>query len=119
MVNSYGTDTETVKVTPTNVSTNTEAISTDGRALAEDLLARCQTLLHELEEFKIFVTEQGLEQEPAVDIHKFHTSVTTEHKSLQKLADADLTAEKTIHTLRSSNLPFCTSFRSLSFPFFD
>ena len=67
---------------------------------------RCQILLGELESFRVFVAEQRLEQEPAVDIHKFQNSVATEHKSLQKLADADLTAEKTVHTLRSSNLPF-------------
>ena len=90
----------------TNGSTHTEITSTNGSALAEDLLARCQNLLHELEEFRIFMTKQRREQEPTVDIHKFEASVATEHKSLQKLADADLTVEKTIHTLRSSNLPF-------------
>ena len=87
-------------------STNTEATSTEGSALAEDLVRRCRILLKELEDFRKFVAEQRLEQEHAVDIHKFQTSVATEHKSLQKLADADPTAEKTIHTLRSSNLPF-------------
>ena len=81
-------------------------MSIEGISLAEDLLARCQTLLNELEDFRKFVTQQKLEQETAVDINKFQTSVTTEHRSLQKLAEADLTAEKTIHTLRSSNLPF-------------
>ncbi|KAF6231459.1 hypothetical protein HO173_010211 [Letharia columbiana] len=90
----------------TNGSATTEAASTEGSSLVEDLLARCQSLVNELEDFKKFVAEQRLEQEPAVDIHKFQTSVATEHKSLQKLAYADLTAEKTIHTLRSSNLPF-------------
>lgn len=83
-----------------------EATSTEGIALAEELLARCQSLLNELEEFEKFMSEHMSEQEPAIDIHKFQTSVATEHKSLQKLAGADLTAEKTIHTLRSSNLPF-------------
>lgn len=87
-------------------TTSTKTASTEGSALAEDLLARCQSLLNELEDFRKFVTEQRSEQEPAVDIHKFQTSIATEHKSLQKLANADLTAEKTIHTLRSSNLPF-------------
>ena len=90
----------------TSDSANTEAMSTEGSALAEDLLARCQILLNELEDFRKFVTQQKLEQETAVDINKFQTSVTTEHRSLQKLAEADLTSEKTIHTLRSSNLPF-------------
>ena len=81
-------------------------MSTEGSALAEDLLTRCQSLLNELEEFRKFMSERRSVQEPAVDIHKFQTSVATEYKSLQKLANADLTAEKTIHTLRSSNLPF-------------
>ena len=81
-------------------------MSTEGSSLAENLLARCQTLLSELEDFRGFVTKQKLEQESAVDINKFQTSVIAEHKSLQRLAEADLTAEKTIHTLRSSNLPF-------------
>ena len=85
---------------------HTEVTSTDGSALIEDLLSRCQTILNELEDFRAFVTKQRPKQEHAVDIHKFQTSVATEQKSLQKLADADLTAEKTIHTLRSSNLPF-------------
>ena len=106
MVGGYESDVECVEENITMGSTNTEATSTEGSALAEDLLARCQTLLNELEDFEKFVIEQRLEQEPTVDIHKFQTSVATEHKSLQKLADADLTAEKTIHTLRSSNLPF-------------
>lgn len=87
-------------------STNTKATTAEGSALAEDLLGRCRGLLNELEDFRKFVAEQRLEQEHAVDIHKFQTSVSTEYKSLQKLAEADLTAEKTIHTLRSSNLPF-------------
>lgn len=106
MVEGYDFDPHRVEESITNDSMNTEATSIEGNALAEDLLARCQTLLNELEDFRKFVTEQRLEQDPAVDIHKFQTSVATEHKSLQKLAIADLTAEKTIHTLRSSNLPF-------------
>ena len=106
MAEEYNTDAANVVGMITKGSVNTEATSTVGSALAEDLLARCQCLLNELEDFRKFLTEQRLEQEPAVDIHKFQASVVTEHKSLQKLADADLTAEKIIHTLRSSNLPF-------------
>ena len=95
----------------------------DGTALAEALLSKCQSLLGELEEFRRFVERRSSEREHAVDIRKFQTSVSTEQKSLlkvslfllvswvlqltaYKLAEADLTAEKTIHTLRSSNLPF-------------
>ena len=106
MAEDYDSDAENVVDRISVGSANTEATPTEGSTLAEDLLARCQSLLKELEDFRKFVAEQSLEQEPAVDIHKFQTSITTEHKSLQKLADADLTAEKTIHTLRSSNLPF-------------
>ena len=79
---------------------------TEGSALADDLITKSQTLLNELEDFRKFMVEQGNEQEPVVDIHKFQNSVSTEYKSLKKLAHADLSAEKTIHTLRSSNLPF-------------
>ncbi|KAL2048231.1 hypothetical protein N7G274_000142 [Stereocaulon virgatum] len=85
---------------------NGETPSTDGAALAEDLLKRCRSLLTELDDFGAFVLEQKLQQEPAIEIRKFQTSVATELKSLEKLAEADLTAEKAIHTLRSSNLPF-------------
>lgn len=58
---------------------------TDGTALAEDLLARCQALLKELEGFRSFVEERRAEQESAVEIRKFQTSVGTELKSLQKV----------------------------------
>lgn len=106
MIEDYRPDAESVGENISNLSVNTKAPSTEGSSLAEALLARCQTLLNELEDFKKFVNKQKLEQGSVVDIHKFQTSITTEHKSLHKLAKADLTAEKTIHTLRSSNLPF-------------
>lgn len=74
---------------PTNtvaaLTPNTEAATTDGAALAEDLLAICRTLLTELEDFGNFVVEQKLEQEPAVEIRKFQTSVAMELKSLEKV----------------------------------
>ena len=62
-----------------------EAIVIDGGRLAEDLLSKCHTLLRELEEFRNFITEQKLVQEPAVEIRKFQTSVATELKILQKV----------------------------------
>ena len=68
------------------ITTNTEITTTDGAALAEDLLARCRTLLNELEDFGTFVLEQKLEHEPAVEIRKFQTSVATELKSLEKVS---------------------------------
>ena len=64
---------------------NSEAIITDGGRLAEDLVSKCHKLLRELEEFRNFVTEQKLVQEPAVEIRKFQTSVATELKCLQKV----------------------------------
>ena len=94
-------DTET-----TYDTVKSEPTTTDGTALAADLLAQCQTLLSELEAFSEFVAEQKLEQDSAAETRRFQASVITELKSLEKLAAADLTAEKTIHTLRSSNLPF-------------
>ena len=66
-------------------SPNSEAIVTDGNRLAEDLLSKCQNLLRELEEFRNFITEQKLVQDPAVEIRKFQTSVATELKILQKV----------------------------------
>lgn len=57
----------------------------DGTALAESLLARCKTLLSELEAFRTFVDERAAEQEPVVDIRKFQSSVNTELKSLHKV----------------------------------
>ena len=68
------------------ITTNIEITTTDGAALAEDLLAKCRTLLNELENFGTFVVEQKLEQEPAVEIRKFQTSVATELKSLEKVS---------------------------------
>ena len=62
-----------------------EAIVIDGGRVAEDLLSKCHTLLRELEEFRSFVTEQKLVQEPAVEIRKLQTSVATERKILQKV----------------------------------
>ena len=87
-------------------------------ARVEELLARCETLLRELEAFHIFVAgaDKGERDdhtspsigtaEHAVDLRQFHAPVRSELKSLQKLSEGDQDAEKTIHTLKSSNLPF-------------
>ena len=84
----------------------------------EELLARCKTLIHELEEFRVSVAEAKKEEgddhaspsirvaEHAVDLRQFHAPIVSELKSLQKLSEGDQDAEKTIHTLKSSNLPF-------------
>ncbi len=78
----------------------------DGTALAEDLLARCKTLLNELEAFRAFVEERRTEQEPVVDIRRFHTSVGTELKSLQKVPDPMLaTTFKVLMSIASRSRP--------------
>ena len=61
----------------------TEATPADGTILVEDLIAKCHTLLNELEEFRSFITDRR--QEHAVDIRQFHTPVISELKSLQKV----------------------------------
>ena len=84
---------------------------------AEELLVRCHVLLAELEEFRVFVSgaknrdgevhtlSTGV-PEHAVDLRQFHAPIVSKLKSLQKLSEGDQDAEKTIHTLESSNLPF-------------
>ena len=86
----------------------------------EELLANCRALLAELEAFSVFVSEakKGEDRytapfgasigtaEHAVDLRQFQTQVVSELKSLQKLSEGDQNAEKTIHTLKSSNFPF-------------
>ncbi|KAG8530426.1 uncharacterized protein KY384_004928 [Bacidia gigantensis] len=102
--------------------------SSEGTGLAEDLLERCQKLLDELQSFHAYLdaaksrTSARL-SERNVDIRQFQSLVMTERNSLQKghppllfpflvfadptkLSAADPTADKTIHTLKSSNLPF-------------
>ena len=99
--------------------------SADNPVLVEDLLKRCRDLLRELEEFKTFLVEQ--KKENAVELRQFYNSVASELKSLEKvcellgkalmpstdmsiqLSTADPTADLTVHTLRSSNLPFYTA----------
>lgn len=63
---------------------------TEGPALMEDLLHRCQTLLDELNKFKTFIEkakEQGpkIKSEYVADTKHFHAVVQTELGSLQKV----------------------------------
>ena len=88
-----GRSVNTVSITETGfpsieATTNTEATITDGTVLAEDLLARCRSLLNELEDFRSFAAEQKLAQDPAIEIRKFQLSVSAELKSLQKVSRA-------------------------------
>ena len=64
--------------------------SSNGTALAHDLLCRCRSLLGELEEFSDLLKEAKSEvarnpDEYGVDIKHFHGSVQTELKSLEKV----------------------------------
>ena len=61
--------------------------STEGTTLVEWLLKRCQTLLDELEAFRVFLEDakQGQKAEHLVDIKQFYSPVATEMKSLQKV----------------------------------
>ncbi|MCJ1376972.1 hypothetical protein MMC17_000062 [Xylographa soralifera] len=71
---------------------------------ADALLTKCHELLDELEKFQAFLLQE--KKEHTVQLRQFRNSVVSELKSLEKLAQADPSAERTIHTLRSSNLPF-------------
>ncbi|MCJ1266431.1 hypothetical protein MMC22_006316 [Lobaria immixta] len=91
----------------THSITSVEEQRPKGIVIAEELLAQCHQLLSELEEFHAFLTQRRKEQ--MVDIRQFHNSVRSELKSLERLSSADPTAERTVHTLRSSNLQFYTA----------
>jgi len=65
-------------------SRDAQSIS-DGTALADTLLERCKTLLDELEGLRCFLEQRKAQQQHAVDIRKFQSSVGTEYKSLQKV----------------------------------
>ncbi|KAL8737992.1 MAG: hypothetical protein Q9181_001174 [Wetmoreana brouardii] len=85
---------------------NTSSLSA-GANIAEDLVRRCRELLTELESFQEYLIEHKREHE--VEFKPFRNTVTAELKSLEKLRRANPESERTIHTLRSSNLPFCTA----------
>ncbi|KAL8770917.1 MAG: hypothetical protein Q9209_003568 [Squamulea sp. 1 TL-2023] len=75
--------------------------------LAEDLVRRCNELLGELQAFQEYLTQS--KQEHSVEVKTFRNSIAAELKSLKKLRSADPEADRTVHTLRSSNLPFYTA----------
>ena len=67
-----------------------ENLPSEGTALANNLLKRCQRLLDELESFRCFIEEakkngSSSHTENVVDIKQFHVPVLTEMKSLQKV----------------------------------
>ncbi|KAL8940503.1 MAG: hypothetical protein Q9216_002790 [Gyalolechia sp. 2 TL-2023] len=76
----------------------------DGTELAEDLLKGCHALLNELQSFQQYLEEQ--KRENTVEVKPFRNSITAELKSLERLRTADPESDRTVHTLRSSNLPF-------------
>ncbi|MCJ1281570.1 hypothetical protein MMC26_000890 [Xylographa opegraphella] len=88
----------------TSVAVNDEAEAQIPVISADALLTKCHELLGELEKFQAFLLQE--KKEHTVQLRQFRNSVVSELKSLEKLAQADPAAERTIHTLRSSNLPF-------------
>ncbi|KAL8993704.1 MAG: hypothetical protein Q9169_006151 [Polycauliona sp. 2 TL-2023] len=81
--------------------------SNDGTLLAEDLVKKCQKLLNELEAYQSYLAQR--KQGHNVEVKPFRNSIAAELKSLEKLRSADPEADRTVHTLRSSNLPFYTA----------
>ncbi|KAH8801675.1 hypothetical protein F5884DRAFT_523793 [Xylogone sp. PMI_703] len=79
------------------------AAEAEGRNVS-DLQQRCKTILEELEQFEILMNKK--KKDSPVELRRFRGGLLSELKSLQKLSDADPQAEKTLHTLRSSNFPF-------------
>ncbi|KAI9743861.1 MAG: hypothetical protein M1818_002595 [Claussenomyces sp. TS43310] len=71
---------------------------------AVDLLKQCQSLSAELEQFQRYLIER--KQETRVELRHFSKSVKAEFKLIQRTLNADPSAERTAHTLRSSNFPF-------------
>ncbi|KAI9837265.1 MAG: hypothetical protein M1819_000339 [Sarea resinae] len=74
---------------------------------AEGLLQECKTLVSELKEFHALLKER--KQEGRVELRQFQSSVLSEMRALEKLAQADPSEDRIQHALRSSNLPFYTA----------
>ena len=68
----------------------------------EALLARCRDLLFELESFEAYLQQR--KKGKTVDLNTFKNTLRAELKSLEKVDPRP--TEQTIHSLRSSNLPF-------------
>ncbi|KAL8712102.1 MAG: hypothetical protein Q9220_003536 [cf. Caloplaca sp. 1 TL-2023] len=78
--------------------------SNEGPTFADELIARCTELLNELEAFQEHLV--NYKRSKSVEVKPFRNSVASELKTLGKLRSLDPEADRTIHTLRSSNLPF-------------
>ncbi|KAI9788277.1 MAG: hypothetical protein M1835_002359 [Candelina submexicana] len=74
---------------------------------AQELLNRCNRLLRELDQFRDYLKLRS--KQNTVEVRHFRNTVLSELKSLEKLTRADPEADRTRHTLRSSNLPFYTT----------
>ncbi|KAL9013945.1 MAG: hypothetical protein Q9173_001382 [Seirophora scorigena] len=85
-------------------SPSNKASPLDGAVLADDLVMRCQELLDELDAFQKYLIE--CKREHSVELKPFRHSISAELKFLEKLRSANPDSEQTVHTLRSSNLPF-------------
>ncbi|KAL8868898.1 MAG: hypothetical protein Q9198_008025 [Flavoplaca austrocitrina] len=100
-------DLSTVEDDTRSLGGSSKTTLNDGTLLAENLVKRCDKLLEELEAYQRYLTQS--KQGHNVEVKPFRNSIAAELKSLEKLRSADPNADRTIHTLRSSNLPFYTA----------
>ncbi|KAL8816177.1 MAG: hypothetical protein Q9191_008373, partial [Dirinaria sp. TL-2023a] len=70
----------------------------------DSLLARCHNLLDEIQQFRDFLAQHRKDKD--VDVRHFQNGILSEQKSLEKFVATNPNNERTIHTLRSSNLRF-------------
>ncbi|KAE9372305.1 hypothetical protein N431DRAFT_545000 [Stipitochalara longipes BDJ] len=94
--------------------------------VATDMQKRCRLFLDELEQFQTYL--KGQKKENQVELRTFKSGLQTESRTIDKLAAADPTLPKTIHGLRTTNLPFfeavwstaktCTSLTALNKRFY-
>ncbi|KAL8843248.1 MAG: hypothetical protein Q9176_002201 [Flavoplaca citrina] len=107
-------DLSTVEDDTRSLGGSSKTTLNDGTLLAENLVKRCDKLLEELEAYQRYLTQS--KQGHNVEVKPFRNSIAAELKSLEKVNDspnplrsADPNADRTVHTLRSSNLPFYTA----------
>ncbi|KAN0110459.1 Protein of unknown function (DUF1308) domain containing protein [Hyaloscypha variabilis] len=72
--------------------------------LAANMQKRCRLFLDELEQFQAYL--KGQKKENQVELRTFKSGLQTESRTIDKLANTDPTLPKTIHGLRTTNLPF-------------
>ncbi|KAL8949841.1 MAG: hypothetical protein Q9222_004081 [Ikaeria aurantiellina] len=108
MSKDLGTEADTLSTIEDDTRPQDESItgssSNEGTLFADDLIKRCTGLLKELEAFQEHLVK--CKRNRSVEVKPFRNSVASELKTLEKLRSLDPEADRTIHTLRSSNLPF-------------